>query len=49
MLYAIAVVLFVLWILGMVMAFTAGGLLHLLLVVAVVIIVYQLVTGRRVG
>ena len=48
MLYTIAVVLLVLWILGMVTSFTAGGLLHILLVVAVVVVVYQLVTGRRV-
>ena len=48
MLYTIAVVLLVLWLLGMVTSFTAGGLLHILLVVAVVVVVYQLVTGRRV-
>ena len=48
MLYTIAVVLLVLWILGMVTSFTAGGLLHILLVAAVVVVVYQLVTGRRV-
>ena len=48
MLYTIAVVLLVLWLLGMVTSFTAGGLLHVLLVAAVVVVVYQLVTGRRV-
>ena len=48
-LYTIAVVLLVLWILGAVTAFTAGGLLHLPLVIAVVLVVVQLVTGRRVG
>ncbi len=48
MLYTIAVVLLVLWVLGMVTSFTAGGLLHILLVAAVVVVVYQLVTGRRV-
>ena len=47
MLYTIAVVLLVLWLLGFVTSFTAGGLLHLLLVVAVVLVVYQLITGRR--
>ena len=46
--YTIAVVLLVLWLLGMVTSFTAGGLLHVLLVAAVVVVVYQLVTGRRV-
>lgn len=49
MLYTIIMILFVLWILGLVTSFTAGGLLHLLLVVAVVMLVYQLITGRRVG
>ena len=48
MLYTIAVVLLVLWILGMVTTFTAGGLLHILLVAAVEGVVYQVVTGRRV-
>ena len=47
MLYTIAVVLLVLWLLGLVTSFTAGGLLHILLVVAVVLVVYQLVAGRR--
>ena len=47
MLYTIVVVLLALWLLGLVASFTAGGLLHILLVVAVVVLVYQLVTGRR--
>jgi hypothetical protein len=46
MIYTIALVLFALWILGLVTAFTAGGLLHLLLLVAVVMVAYQLITGR---
>jgi hypothetical protein len=45
--YTIALVLFVLWILGLATAYTAGGLLHLLLLIAVVMIAYQLITGRR--
>ena len=49
MLYAIAVVLLVLWILGLVTSVTAGGFLHVLLVVAVIAVAYQLITGRRVG
>ena len=49
MLYTIAMVLLVLWVLGLVTSFTAGGLLHALLVIAVVMIIFQLVTGRRVG
>ena len=49
MLYTIAVVLVVLWLLGFAASFTAGGLLHALLVIAVIAVVYQLITGRRVG
>ena len=48
MLYTIAVVLLILWVLGLVMSFTAGGLLHLLLVIAVVAVAYQFITGRKV-
>ena len=47
MLYTIAVVLVVLWLLGMVTSFAAGGLLHILLVVAVVMVVFKLINGRR--
>ena len=49
MIYTIALILLVLWVLGLVTSFTAGGLVHLLLVVAVVMVIYQLVTGRSVG
>jgi len=48
MLYTIAIVLVVLWLLGLVTSFTMGGLLHILLVVAVIMIVVQLIQGRRV-
>ena len=47
MLYTLAVVLLVLWLLGLVTSFTAGGLIHVLLVVAVIAVVFQLVSGRR--
>ena len=47
MLYTIALVLLILWVLGLVTSYTAGGLLHILLVAAIVVVVYQLVTGRR--
>ena len=47
--YTIAMVLLVLWVLGLVTSFTAGGLLHILLVAAVIMVVYQRVTGRSVG
>ena len=48
MLWTICVVLLVLWALGMVTSFTAGGLLHLLLVFAVIVMVVRLIQGRRV-
>jgi hypothetical protein len=48
-LYTIAIVLLVLWVLGLVTSFTAGGLLHVLLVVAVIMILFQVISGRRVG
>jgi hypothetical protein len=47
MLYTIAVILIVLWLLGFI-AHVGGGLIHLLLVIAVIVIIYRLVTGRRV-
>ena len=47
MLWTICVILLILWALGMVTAYTAGGLLHILLVIALVIIVINLVQGRR--
>ena len=47
MLYTIAVVLLVLWALGLVSSFTKGGFVHILLVVAVVMILVQHISGRR--
>jgi hypothetical protein len=47
MLWTILCILVVLWLLGMVSSYTMGGLIHLLLVVAVIILVVQLVSGRR--
>ena len=49
MLYTIAVVLLILWLLGVATSVTAGGLLHVLLVVAVIAVLYQVITGRSVG
>ena len=46
MLWTVCIVLFVLWALGMVTSYTMGGLLHILLVVALVMIVLNLVRGR---
>jgi hypothetical protein len=48
MLSTILAILVVLWLLGMVSSYTAGGFIHLLLVVAVVILVIRLLQGRRV-
>lgn len=47
MLWTICVILFVLWALGMVTSYTMGGLLHILLVLALVMIVINLIQGRR--
>lgn len=47
MLWTIAVILVILWALGFLAFHVAGGIIHLLLVIAAVVIVYQLVTGRR--
>jgi hypothetical protein len=47
MLYTIAVVLIVLWILGLVTSYTLGGFIHVLLVIAVVVILIQVIQGRR--
>ena len=48
MLWTIAVILFILWILGFFIVHVGGGLIHLLLVIAAIVIVYRLVTGRPV-
>ena len=47
MLYTIAVVLIILWLLGMVSSYTMGGFIHILLVLAVVMILVNLISGRR--
>lgn len=47
MLYTLAVVLFVLWLLGLVTSTTMGGFIHILLVFALAMVVINLVTGRR--
>lgn len=48
MLWTICVILLVLWALGMATSYTAGGLLHLLLLVALIVMIFRLVQGRRV-
>jgi hypothetical protein len=47
MLWTLVVILVVLWLLGMLTSYTAGGLIHILLVVALVVIVIRLFQGRR--
>jgi hypothetical protein len=47
MLYTIAIVLLVLWLLGLVSSYTVGGFIHILLVVAVIMIAVNLIGGRR--
>ena len=48
MLWTIAVILFTLWVLGFFIVHVGGGLIHLLLVIAVIVVVYRLITGRPV-
>jgi hypothetical protein len=47
MLYTIAIVLLILWLLGLVTSVTAGGLIHVLLVIAIVVILLRVISGRR--
>jgi hypothetical protein len=47
MLYTIAVVLLILWLLGFVSAYTMGGFIHILLVIAVVVILVRVIQGRK--
>lgn len=49
MLWTIAVVLFVLWALGLVSSYTLGGFIHILLVLAVVVLLVNLLRGRRIA
>lgn len=47
MLYTIAVVLLILWLLGLVTSYTIGGFIHILLVIAIVMILVNFISGRR--
>ena len=47
MLYTIAVILIVMWLLGMVTSYTMGGLVHVLLVIAVVVVLLRVISGRK--
>jgi hypothetical protein len=47
MLWTIFVILLVLWLLGLVSSYTLGGFIHILLVIAIVVLIMQLISGRR--
>jgi hypothetical protein len=47
MLYTIAVVLIILWLLGLVTSYTMGGLIHILLVIAIVVVLLRVISGRK--
>lgn len=47
MLYTIAVVLIILWLLGLVSSYTMGGFVHILLVVAIVMVLINFISGRK--
>jgi len=49
MLYTLALVLLIAWVLGLVSSYTLGGFIHILLVVALVVIIIQVIQGKRVG
>jgi hypothetical protein len=47
MIYTIAVVLIILWLLGLVTSYTMGGVIHFFLVIAIIMILVNLISGRR--
>lgn len=47
MLYTLAVVLVILWLLGMVSSYTLGGFIHILLVIAIVVVLLRVISGRK--
>jgi len=47
MLWTIAVILIILWLLGLVSSYTMGGLIHILLVIAVIVVLFNIIQGRR--
>ncbi len=48
MLWTIAVVLLILWLLGLVTSYTMGGFIHILLVIAVIAVLFRIISGRKV-
>lgn len=47
MLYTIAVILVVLWLVGLLASYTMGGIIHILLIIAIVMIIFNVIRGRR--
>ncbi|HZV99811.1 MAG TPA: lmo0937 family membrane protein [Methylophilaceae bacterium] len=47
MLYTIAVILLILWLLGLVSSYTIGGFIHILLVIAIVLVLLRIISGRK--
>jgi hypothetical protein len=47
MLWTITIILFVLWIIGLVSSYTLGGWIHILLVLAIIVLIFNLMSGRR--
>ena len=47
MLWTVAVVLMILWLLGLMSSYTIGGFIHIFLVIAIVVILFRLIQGRR--
>ncbi|HEY0161175.1 MAG TPA: lmo0937 family membrane protein [Edaphobacter sp.] len=47
MLWTITVILFILWVLGLVSSYTLGGWIHILLVLAIIVLIFNLLSGRR--
>jgi hypothetical protein len=48
MLWTIAVILIILWALGLVSSYTMGGFIHVLLVIAIIVVLFNIIQGRRV-
>lgn len=48
MLYTIAVILIILWLLGLVTSYTLGGFIHILIVIAIVVVLLRIIEGRKI-
>lgn len=47
MLWTVTIILFILWVLGLVSSYTLGGWIHILLVLAIIVLIFNLLSGRR--